>query len=77
MPTIARLETCTIYIYAEDHNPPHFHVRSRSGDTVILLIEDLSIDEGSVDRRTLKEARDWASENKELLVSKWQEINPE
>lgn len=75
MPTIVRLERCVLYIYAKDHNPPHFHVRTRTDDAVIE-IETLELVEGSVDRPALREALDWARENKEEILEKWNEFNP-
>lgn len=37
MGSIFVIQGLLIYIYAFDHNPPHIHVRSGSGDFTITL----------------------------------------
>jgi hypothetical protein len=32
MPKVAELEAASLYIYADDHHPPHFHVRGPDSD---------------------------------------------
>lgn len=60
-------------MFFADHNPPHFHVLGRDGAAQIT-IADLQIIEMS-GRVDLREALDWAAENKELLEAKWQELS--
>ncbi|MEM6438890.1 MAG: DUF4160 domain-containing protein [Pseudomonadota bacterium] len=56
MPVVVRLRYCSILMFFEDHNPPHFHVRTIESEAQ-LRISDLSLMEGEVDRRALREAR--------------------
>jgi hypothetical protein len=72
MPVIVRLQYCVIRMYFEDHNPPHFHVDTTEG-RVLLTIADLAVMEGKVGSRALKEAQDWATENRDRLWTFWQE----
>ena len=60
-------------MFFADHNPPHFHVLGRDGAAQVA-IEDLAVIEisGRVD---LREALEWASENKNLLRAKWEELS--
>jgi hypothetical protein len=32
MPKVAELQAASIYVYADDHNPPHFNVRGPDSD---------------------------------------------
>lgn len=76
MPTIKRLPTCTITIYAGDHLPPHFHVRMQDGRETLIEIATLSVLSGRIARRELAAALAWAAENQALLSAKWEELNP-
>jgi hypothetical protein len=72
MPTIRRFGNCKIAIYADDRNPPHFHVEGR-GFRAIVEIETLIIRAG--DARTAAEALSWASMNQSLLRAEWLRLN--
>lgn len=60
-------------MFFADHNPPHFHVLGREGAAQVT-IEELEVIamSGRVD---LREALDWAAENKALLRAKWDELS--
>lgn len=79
MPRIHRLSDCSICMYANDHAPPHFHVRFNDGRQALIAIEDLSLLTGfggsAVSRRELCEAIEWASQNRPQLLAKWKELN--
>jgi len=74
VPTVVRLSRCVLYIYANDHNPPHFHVRTSDGDAAIV-IETLAVADGTIDRLALKEALQWARDNKDTLFETWNDLN--
>lgn len=76
MPTLARLSTCSITLYAADHLPPHFHIRMRDGSEALVELATLAVLAGSLSRRELAEALNWASANQTLLQTKWKELNP-
>jgi len=76
MPTIAILSGCSIAMYAGDHQPPHFHVRMRDGREVLVGISNVSVLRGTVPRRELIEALDWAAAHHAILEATWQELNP-
>lgn len=75
MPVIIRLRYCVITMYYNDHNPPYFHVVTKDGEAQVRL-STLDVMEGAVDRRALREAREWASTNKDLLQTTWSSFNP-
>lgn len=60
-------------MYFADHNPPHFHVLGRDGAAQVAIetLEVIAIN-GRVD---LREALEWAAENRELLREKWTELS--
>ena len=74
MPVLARLQYCLIAMYANDHNPPHFHVLGQDGREAEVLLRDLSVKKGAVDRRALREAIDWAGKNRALLQESWDDF---
>jgi hypothetical protein len=76
MPVIARLGGCTITMYAGDHPPPHFHVRTRDGREALIVIAGLGVLSGCLARRELIEALKWAQANIPLLAFRWGELNP-
>ncbi|MBL9055005.1 MAG: DUF4160 domain-containing protein [Rhodobacteraceae bacterium] len=75
MPVIARLQYCLIAMYFEDHNPPHFHILGLDGREAEVLLRDLSILKGEVDRRAAKEALSWAAENRGFLEESWNDFH--
>jgi hypothetical protein len=74
MPCIKILGSIKIYIYARDHNPPHFHAISAE-DEELISIHDLSSLIGSLSTKDRKIVLDWAKENKEYLMGEWEKIN--
>jgi Domain of unknown function (DUF4160) len=74
MPRIVRLAAVSIYVYADDHAPPHFHVVGSDTD-VQVAIETLQVMRGRYRARDLAEALSWAAGNQALLRAKWSEYN--
>jgi Domain of unknown function (DUF4160) len=74
MPRIVRLAAVSIYIYADDEAPPHFHVKG-PGTDVKVAIETLQVMRGRYRRGDLAQAISWAAENQALLRAKWSEYN--
>jgi hypothetical protein len=75
MPIIVRLQYCVIAMYFRDHNPPHFHVDTPDSGAIVA-IRTLEVLDGKVDRRALREAKEWAEANYDRLWTKWREFNP-
>jgi Domain of unknown function (DUF4160) len=64
-------------MYANDHNPPHFHILGHDGREAEVMLRDLTIRKGTVDRRAVREAADWAMANRDLLQETWDDLqNP-
>ncbi|MDB5554474.1 MAG: hypothetical protein JWL86_4458 [Rhizobium sp.] len=75
MPTIVKLGNLKIQIFADDHNPPHFHVVTPDYEALVR-IRDLEVHVGRIDQRSLETAREWASVNMEVLENEWKRLNP-
>jgi hypothetical protein len=73
MPRLIRFSASEIAMYFADHNPPHFHVLGREGVAQVRIdtLEVMHI-AGRVD---LREALDWAADNRSLLEAKWDEFS--
>ena len=76
MPIIVRIGNARVYIYADDHNPPHFHVVGPDFKALVR-ISDLKVIAGSVPPDTMRKVLEWAGDNRALLALKWVEINGE
>ena len=71
MPVLVRLQYCVIFMYPNDHNPPHFHVVGLDGRDAQVRLGVLTLLNGAVDRRALKEAVAWAEGNRGFLEETW------
>ncbi|MFD1623192.1 DUF4160 domain-containing protein [Azospirillum griseum] len=76
MPILARIGNARVYIYADDHNPPHFHVVGPDFN-LLVRINDLVTLKGSAPPDTTRKVLDWAADNRPLLALRWIEINGE
>lgn len=74
MPTVILLDSIKILIYYDDHMPPHFHAQYNEYEELII-IETLEIYAGELPNRQHKRVMEWARENKEFLIEKWNDFN--
>lgn len=74
MPSISRFFGITIYVYYDDHNPPHFHAVYGENE-IIITIEDLAIFSGHLPSRALGLVIEWASNHQEELKKVWQQAS--
>jgi len=74
MPTIERIGNCKICIYADDHNPPHFHVLGPDLN-VRVVIETLEVLDTVAGNQSLAKVMDYARDNRDALLEKWRELN--
>lgn len=70
MPELSRFFGIVIYMYFDDHTPPHFHAKHNE-DNVVIGIESLDVLEGSIGARELRLIRKWARDHKEELLEAW------
>lgn len=69
MPEISRFYGIIIYMYIDDHNPPHFHVWYEGYEGTIT-IED-GIVTGSLPRRALRLVYEWLDKHYDELMENW------
>ena len=72
MPEISNFYGILIYMYIDDHNPPHFHV-IYNGEEAIIDIKDGHMT-GSLPRRALKLVYEWLDLHKEDLMENWERL---
>jgi len=62
-----------ISVYA-DHNPPHFHVITPEGESIVDLATMTEIRSGA-NRKLLIKAIQWALKNHEQIETEWNRLN--
>lgn len=71
MPCISEFYGILIYLYWNDHQPPHFH--AKYGEFEILVnIQTLAILEGNFPNRAKAMVLEWASEHRLELIEGWE-----
>lgn len=74
MPTLQRFGPVSLRMYADDHNPPHFHIVGPDFQ-VLVKIADFEILAGEARAAQIDEAMAWARSQQEMLARKWLELN--
>jgi len=70
MPRISQFYGMSIYMYYQDHAPPHFHAIYGEFEAVID-IRDSSLVEGELPKRALKLVTEWARLHRAELLENW------
>lgn len=71
MPRISSFYGIVVWMYWNDHNPPHFH--ATYGDYEVLInISDLSIYAGYLPARAYGLLMEWTMLHKEKLLETWE-----
>ena len=63
-----------IRLFADDHNPPHFHVVAPDGQAMVA-IADLHVLRGRIRKSDLETALEWAREHQQELRDEWHRLN--
>lgn len=69
MPSISMFYGIIIYMYVDDHNPPHFHARYQDYEASFDLDGELM--EGSMPRNQQKLISAWTFVHKDELAANW------
>ena len=78
MPQISRFYDILIYMYAKDHNPPHFYAIC-SDEEAMIDIKNKVVMNGSLPARAIKLVIDWAELHADELMANFiesQQPNP-
>jgi len=63
-----------VRVYANDNLPPHFHIVGPDHDALVE-IETLAVIRGQIVGASMKEALNWARENRTAVAAEWNRIN--
>lgn len=69
MPEICRFFGIIIAMFADDHNPPHFHIRY--GDYQAIVTIEKGVVKGEITSSVLKQVFRWMELHKEELMMNW------
>lgn len=70
MPSISEFYGIIIYMYWNEHNPPHFHAKYQDKEAVVN-INSLEVVESDLPRRGLNLVLDWAELHQKELLENW------
>lgn len=70
MPCISQFFGIAIYLYLNEHSPPHFHAEY-GGDEAVYEIRTLRLYAGQLPRRVHNLVLEWADLHREELMDRW------
>lgn len=73
MPCLSRFYGIAIYVYADDHNPPHFHAKC-SGQDVAVEIQSGDVLIGRLPVRSMNLVREWSALHRQELLDAWNRL---
>lgn len=71
MPLISEFYGISVYMYYEDHNPPHFHA-SYAGKTILVDIINGCVLQGCLPSKQVKLVLAWCEIHRDELVKNWE-----
>lgn len=63
-----------VYVNSNDHNPPHFHVRTNNGINAKFSIKDGSYMKGKINNADKKRVKAYYDLHRDELVETWNEF---
>jgi hypothetical protein len=73
MPEISRFLGIVIYMYFNEHSPPHFHAEYNDFKASIA-INTLGLVEGKLPSKVMSLVVEWAQEHQDELLENWNSI---
>jgi hypothetical protein len=70
MPVISRFYGIVIYIFYDEHNPPHFHAEY-AGHKAMITLKD-GVVKGEMPKRALKLIFEWMEKHYDELMEDWE-----
>ncbi|HEY4611394.1 MAG TPA: DUF4160 domain-containing protein [Bacteroidota bacterium] len=71
MPSICEFFGIIIYIYYNDHSPPHFHAEYAEHE-VLFRIDTFEVHSGNLPNRARALVLEWASLHRDELLENWE-----
>lgn len=72
---VGKIDNLKLYIYPNDHNPPHFHVVSPDFNAY-FDINSCELIKGSIDSRSHAKIKFWHKSLASELLEVWEKLNP-
>lgn len=73
MPKISEFNGVSIYLYYDDHNPPHFHAIHGSNE-IVVRISPIKILSGYFPAKIRGAAERWGKANAAALLANWEKM---
>lgn len=73
MPELSRFLGIVIFMYFNEHNPPHFHAEYNEFKASIT-IKNLGLLEGKLPPKVMSLVVEWAQEHQDELLENWESI---
>ena len=74
MPEISRFYGIIIYMYLQDHNPPHFHAKYNDFQ-IMFSIDNFAVLNGKFPSKALALVIEWASLHQDELIENWKNLS--
>ncbi len=71
---VDRIDNLKIYIYSDEHPPPHFLVKCSEGSCRFEISDCSPMDAGL--EKFLRNIKRWHKKNKQLLINAWNDSRP-
>jgi hypothetical protein len=71
MPDIGKFQAYKVYMYFQDHQPPHVHIKGPSCNGSVLLL-DGKILAGHVPPKIMAVLKAWIEDNRTILLRNWE-----
>jgi Domain of unknown function (DUF4160) len=74
MPEIYRIQGIKIYVYFNDHAPPHIHAENNGAWGVFDIRTGNAITKGKLDRPSIAVVKAWLKKNKAAVMGAWDKV---
>lgn len=74
---VGQVNGLKLYVYANDHPPPHFHLRGGGLDASFAIDDCRCLGSKPPPRRQYDLIKWWHQRSKPLLVAAWERLSPE
>ncbi len=72
MPKITDIAGATLFVFPNDHPPPHIHVRYQGKAVRLRIVDAASMDPNrEFPVRVLRDAQDWLLANQDKAIKQW------
>jgi hypothetical protein len=73
---IAAVGSLKIFIYSDEHPPPHFHVKYNGEENSFSIIDGSPLYPNNGLKKYFRNIKKWFNQNKDLLKDTWNENRP-